>query len=173
VSDTATYYLDYVYADPNDGTPHSRRDFIIIPTEFPLAIAGFQRNAPAALRLRAGAIVTALYELLETVPHVYKSSSEERISTKNQAWAALALGEALRAKPLRGMLPWAWHELVRLRSWPKTEKLLTLVSTLLVVGLTATLAADSTYQKALLGIGSYVLYALYRPVLIGRIFPGR
>ena len=101
------YDLEFVKADD---THDFDRDYFIIPTEILLGIAGFQRGAPAYLRLRAESSLNALVRNLRGFDGFYRPDNEQRVSSVNQCWVAmyLALASKNYTGPGWGSRVWFW-----------------------------------------------------------------
>jgi len=97
LDDQALYFYDYQYRNPANGQIESDRDYVIVPAEALYGIAGFVPNSPIALRLRAESVLSLMQSNIATNRGAFRPTSDERLTTVNQAWCALFLSFALRA----------------------------------------------------------------------------
>jgi hypothetical protein len=96
------YFYDLEF-EKNSGERAFERDYFIVPTEVLVGIAGFQKGAPAYLRLRAEHSLAVLIENMRN-DGFYRPDDEQRVSSLNQCWVAMYL--ALGAKEYAGVGLW-------------------------------------------------------------------
>ena len=92
IVDQALYF--YEFRKPTDDAPKFGRDYFIIPPAHLLAIAGCQPTAPGSLRAATWPIVEALARNVQGNGGLFRTGPDDLVSSKNQAWAALALASA-------------------------------------------------------------------------------
>ncbi len=173
LAETGIYHYEYE-AESSTGNIKYDRDYFIVPTEILLAIAGLQSSAPTLLRLRAEAAIELLAANIDA-NEAFKSSTERRVTSKNQAWAALLLGiAAAQTSPSTGLLSRLWYHLCRQRSenW-LTIYVLPLLSLILVTAATVVTKDATTLVRLEVGIETAILSAIYGPSVLARLLPGR
>ena len=153
LEDFGVYFLEY--RDRQDGAA-PRRDYFIAPTTLVLGLSGLSKNAPGALRVRSDEIVDAVVKNVEK-NQAFVPGTGDRISSKNQAWAALLLGtRADGSLPLFGRV---WYALRKYRrdNW-FTGALLPLIGYMV-----ATVGAVYTEGalKAIPAMGGLVMGGIY------------
>ncbi|MGH9476173.1 MAG: hypothetical protein ACRD1C_07555 [Terriglobales bacterium] len=110
LADLGVYFYEYK-CDGKAGT-----DYFIAPPAIVLATGAFSSSSPILLRQFGEQVAARLAKSLEKSDYGFKPDAEQRVSTKNQAWAALLLKASLspNANPtsLAGMV---WYGLLRER----------------------------------------------------------
>jgi hypothetical protein len=176
MSDLGVYFYDYEYPDGTGGRKFSR-DYFIVPTEMMVGIAGFQAGAPSALRLRAESGIESLVQNINENLGKYRPQ-EQRVSSKNQAWAALMLKLSLS-----GNQPVVWHE----RTWyglrrPRPENWFTqtllpflCIADIILGQITADRVSvgKAVVLKILVPVLGLLTGKLYGKVLFKKLFVGR
>ena len=92
IVDQTIYF--YEFREPNGETTKFGRDYFIIPPAHLLAIAGCQPTAPGPLRATTTQIVDELARNVQDNGGIFRTERADLVSTKNQAWAALAFAAA-------------------------------------------------------------------------------
>jgi hypothetical protein len=90
LGERAVYFYDYEYNSKDDKKQFDR-DYFFIPVDIVIALAGFQTGAPAGMRILAESILGHLIENITENGGVYRPGAGERLSSVDQAWAALLL----------------------------------------------------------------------------------
>jgi hypothetical protein len=174
IADLGVYFYDYQWS--SDGSIIDfGRDYFIVPSEVLLGIAGMQQGAPVPLRARAEDTAKALLANMSAHEGVYRPDSEQRVSTKNQAWSAMLLYLASRAPTLAGGIGGKfWYELRRERkgNW-FTEIGFPLLSLCLIAGLNVAAKDLGTFVSVLATIGMIIIGGLYGSTFLRKWFPGR
>jgi hypothetical protein len=172
------YFYDLEIVKTNNGAHDFHRDYLIVPTEILLGIAGFQRGAPAYLRLRAESSLNALVKNLGGFGGFYRPDNEARVSSVNQCWVAMYL--ALGMKDYSGPAWWS-----RLTFWLLKQRpdafwidaiLLTLCAGgILLAGVTnfPVMSARSFTIKSAAAALAFIAGRLYAPTFLKKIFVGR
>lgn len=115
--------LGVYFYENRRGESASDRDYFIVPTELLLVIAGASHLAPWYLQLRAEAVGVDLYANLLENKGVYRPDPEQKLATKNQGWAALALRSLIDRRDERGtllrLLYWIARRKRERRSWDR------------------------------------------------------
>jgi hypothetical protein len=174
INEGGVYFYDYELQ--KDGNTAFGRDYFIVPTDMLIGIAGFQQRAPAALRLRAEKIVSRLSENLEANGGVFRLGSE-KVTTKNQAWAALMLRtahEAIgRGFGLRRPLAWVAYQMRRERTGNRFTEVWFPFFSMAVIALFGVLLRDQGGLTAgAVALSALFVGGLYGPEVVRRIFPG-
>jgi hypothetical protein len=151
------------------------RDYLIIPTEFLLGIAGCQKGAPAWLRLRAEGALKVVIGNLRANNGAYRPAPSVRIATIDQAWLALMLkaaSGAMSAKPAR------WSGLTyQLRRERRDNWFSRYVFPFISISLITILGVISKDSGVIVNvatsIGTLVIGGLYGSNFVRRLFPGR
>ena len=172
VGDLSVYFYDFQYAD-SYGHVHVGRDYFIVPPEILMGIAGFEPGAPAALRQRAEAAAKALLANIRTNQGVYRPDQEQRVSSKNQAWAALLLSLSLAPAPGSkiGKLLYGLRK-ERTGNW-FTEAVFPLLSLLAITSEIVFFRDLGPLVNVATGLGGLFVSALYGPTFLRKWFPGR
>jgi len=170
------YFYDYQYDQAAGGATGFGRDYFIVPTEILLGIAGFQVGAPSALRMRAESTLDALVLNIREHRQAYLSPSEQRITSKNQAWAALLLSAAARAldggyKPGR-LFPRVGYEIRRERKNRFFEVWFPFLSMIAVTILGVALRKQGGVIDGIVAVAVLLIGGLYGPTVVRRLFPG-
>ena len=173
IGDLGVYFYDFQYRDAS-GNAKFGRDYFIVPTEVLVGIGGYQRGAPTALRQRAEAAVKALLANIKANAGVYKPDASQRVSSKNQAWAALLLARAAELTPSRISFGGLWYELLKERAgnW-FTEYAFPLISLISITAEIVFFRDLGALVNVLTGLGGIVVSALYGPTFLKKWFPGR
>jgi hypothetical protein len=164
------YFYDYRYS-PDQENPH---DYFIVPAQLMLGIAGYQESAPASLRVRAESVATALYKSMSANGGVYQTEPQQRISTKNQAWAATLLSLALASPRLSRLRSRIWYGIRRERrpTW-LTEVALPLLMLVLSIGASVYFRDEGRWINVLTTVNLFFWSSVYGRVWVDRVFPGR
>jgi hypothetical protein len=173
LSDLGVYFYDFAHSRPN-GEVESGRDYFIVPSEILLAIAGMLKGAPLPLRQRAETTVAQLSDNINANNGVYRSDPEQRLSSKNQAWAALLLHLAAANRPAYTGLARVWYELRREQkgNW-FSELIFPLFSIVAITTEIVMFSGLGPPVTVMTGIGGLIISALYGSALIKKWFPGR
>jgi hypothetical protein len=163
-----------------------RTDYLIVPIEVVLGIAGYQPNAPLYLRYRAETTLSLLVKNLQGFDGFYRPDNEQRISSLNQCWVAMYLALAERSKQAgtfvrsaRGLPAWCLYELIKQRPdmfWLDTFMLIFCGLSVLGAGLLPSQGEDFLrllFIKLCAAILAFVAGRLYAPVFLKRIFMER
>ena len=172
------YFYDFEYVEDADGSRRFGRDYFIVPPELILGIAGFQDNSPGAFRLLAESILPRLVSNIRANNGTYLSTSEQRITSNNQAWAALLLSSASRSTwhvyRLRRALARLGYAARRERMGNRfTEVWLPFISMVLVVISGVVLKDEGGLVTGILAVAALMIGGLYGPEVVRRLFPGR
>jgi hypothetical protein len=173
LADLSVYFYEYQNPDMKRQIRFGR-DYFIVPTEMLVAISGFQSGAPGGLRQRSEAILNSLIKNLQENDGAYRPDAEQRISSKNQAWAALLLKvSSSEHKPI-GLIARAWYCLGRPRpeNW-LTNKVLPAVSMIMVTLGSVFLKDAGPLVRAIVAVSVLIIGGLYGPTIFRRFFPGR
>jgi hypothetical protein len=169
LGDLSVYFFDYRYA-PDEGSGYDR-DYFIVPPQLMLGIAGYQECAPVSLRVRAESVVKALSRTMDENDGLYRTDPEQRISTHNQAWAAILLHLAASAPKLSrvGSRIWYWF---RRESW-LTDFVLPLLVLFLSVSANVYWRDKGFWCNVLTTISVVIFSGLFAKVGISRVLRGR
>jgi hypothetical protein len=173
LAETGIYHYEYEAESPTGSVKYDR-DYFIVPTEILLAIAGLQSSAPTLLRLHAEAAIEQLAANING-NEGFKSPTERRLTSKNQAWAALLLGlAASQVSSSANLLSRLWYHLCRQRrdNW-LTIYVLPLLSLVSVTAATVVTKDAAIPIRLGVGIGTASLSAFYGPSVLARLLPGR
>ncbi len=168
-----TYFFDFEFL-PNTQNRVDGRDYFIVSPEILLAVAGFQVGAPPSLRLMAERTVELLNNNLKQNDHAYKPNVGPRISTMDQAWAALLLYVARSKHKSPSRFSKIVYGLLRSRkdNW-FTGKFLPAFSTLAMIALNV-LARDAGLALQIFSaLGLSVTSSIYGPRYFRKLLPGR
>jgi hypothetical protein len=176
MSDLGVYFYDYEYpVGPTNRK--SGRDYFIVPTEMMVGIAGFQAGAPSALRFRAENGIEKLVQNINQNLGMYRPA-EQRVSSKNQAWAALMLKSSSTDHRPVAWYERVWHQLRRSR--PENWFTLTLLPLLCIVDIVLGQIAEGRISpgeavtlKILVPLLGLLTGKLYGKVLFRKLFLGR
>jgi hypothetical protein len=173
LADLGVYFYDFEYRGEAGGTAFGR-DYFIVPSEILVGIAGLQFWAPAALRQRAEAAAKALLLNIDTNQGVYRSDPEQRISSKNQAWAALLLRMSIEQRNTGSGAARTWYWLRRERkgNW-FTELAFPLTSLCVITAEIVIFRGLGSLVDVLTGIGGVIIGGLYGSTFLRKWFPGR
>jgi hypothetical protein len=172
IGDLGVYFYDFQYVE-SDGQPAFGRDYFIVPVEILVGIAGFQKGAPAALCQRAEAATKTLLANIKMNQGVYRPDQEQRVSSKNQAWAALLLSLSLAPARPGSMFSKIWYGLRKERTgnW-FTEIAFPLISLLAITSEIVLFRALGPAVNVTTGFGGIFISALYVPTFLRKWFPG-
>jgi hypothetical protein len=173
LGDLGVYFYDYQFAT-GSGSTEFGRDYFIVPSELLVGIAGLQRGAPVALRERAETAAKALLTSIRTNNGAYRSDPEQRISSKNQAWAALLLYSSIAPPTSSGALARIAYELRKERNgnW-FTEVVFPLFSLCAITAEIVLFRDAGALVNVFTGIGGIIIGGLYGSTLLRNLFPGR
>lgn len=173
LADLGVYFYDF-QASSTSGTPESGRDYFIVPSELLMGIAGLQGGAPVALRQRAEATVRALAANMSSNQGVYRSDPEQRVSSKNQAWAALLVFLSKGTSPSGHTLGALWYALRRERkgNW-FTEIAFPLMSLCAIAWMSVAFRELGMLTNVMTTIGTIIVGGLYGSTFLRKWFPGR
>lgn len=179
LGDQGVYFSDYEH-EPIEGSRYGR-DYYIVPTRVLLAIGGFQPGAPSSLRLLAEATVKSVSKNLQEHAGAYCSEEGARLSTVDQAWAAILLGSAAKGDTLPDPLQRLWYHLVRVRQggWlmetgiPVTSIVSVFVLSAVIASLNRRVSDPSLVADVVGPLANLVVGGLYGPRYLGRLLPGR
>ncbi len=173
-SDLGVYFYDFQFLGEGGALSHSR-DYFIIPIELLIVIVGLLPGARVNARLHALTTIDGVKSIVIRNEGAYRSSPEQRLSTKNQAWAAIALKLATYDldPPLKGQrLLW---NLTKPRANRYVDKWMPPLALLFTTALAALSPANATPTNrvfralALLVIGGlYAAPATFRQLIRGR-----
>jgi hypothetical protein len=170
------YFYDLEFAK-NSGERAFDRDYFIVPTEVLVGIAGFQKGAPANLRLRAESSMKALVENMRS-DGFYRPDDEQRVSSLNQCWVAIYL--ALGAKEYSGVGWWNRTMFWLLRERPDSAwrdgLLLALCSAFILLATFLhfpTVSVWSVLIKIAAVALTFLTGHLYAPAFMKKVFVGR
>ena len=172
-SDLGVYFYDYQFLQPGGGH-HYSRDYFIVPIELLIAIVGLLPNARVNARLHALTTIDHVKSTVVANNGAYRSLSEQRLSTKNQAWAAIALklGTSDVHVPFSGQRV-LWF-LTKPRTNQYVDRWFPVAALILTAGLGAIVTPDAgstatiTRALALLVIGGLYAPTVFRQLLRGR-----
>lgn len=168
-----TYFFDFEYPTDSEEGIKFGRDYFIVSPEILLAIAGFQPGAPSALRLKAEGILTALVDSLRRAGDAYRPPEVDRLSSVDQAWAALLLKTASREHGTPSRASRAWYELCRNRKGNNfTNKVLPVFSFLFFAALNVVAKDWALSVRIAAAVGLAFVGALYGG-RVRQLFPGR
>lgn len=185
------HFYDYEFADPETQDADSKhkfgRDYLIVPIEVVLGIAGYQPNAPLYLRYRAETTLNLLVKNLQGFDGFYRPDNEQRISSMNQCWVAMYLALAERGeetgrpfvRSLKGLPPRWTYALIRQRPdkfWLDSLMLTLCGVSILGAGLLPSDGASFLYLfsiKLCAAILTFIAGRLYAPVFLKHIFMER
>ena len=161
LGDLGVYFYEYRYQNGYDRHKFGR-DYFIVPTELLVALAGYHRAAPSALRHRADRIYRALQSNLKTSVGAFKPDVEQRISSKNQAWAALVLHASNFYRGRKTLVTKAWYELRRRRddNW-FTGWVFPFVALVVTTAANVLLGESGPWHKVFAAISLLVVGSLY------------
>ncbi len=164
LGERAAYFYDYEYIDYPNEKPKFGRDYFFVPTDGLIAIAGLQRGAPPELRFLAEAIVLNLIKNMGENAGAYRPGPGERLSSVDQAWAALLLKLAYRQSFSSDVTERVAYELRRQRAdnW-LTDTALPVFSMLSVTLGNVILKDASLLSSSLAAIAAVVIGGLYGP----------
>lgn len=91
LGERAAYFYDYEYISDTERKEKFGRDYFFAPPDVLIAIAGFQSGVPPELRFLAETIVLDLINNMNDNAGAYRPGTGERLSSVDQAWAALLL----------------------------------------------------------------------------------
>ncbi len=171
------YFYDYEYIDASDGSKKFDSDFFIVPPELILGISGFQYHSPSALRMLAEQIASRLGANIKSNSGGYLSPSEQRITSNNQAWAALFLSSVSRSSWHAYGLGWI-PEKLRYELWRHrmdnrfTGRWLPFVSMVCVVVSSSLLQNADGPRRAFVAVAALIIGGLYGPKVVRRLFRG-
>jgi hypothetical protein len=167
-----TYWFDFEFLPDSKKRIYSR-DYFIVSPEMLLAIAGFQSGAPSSLRLMAERSVDALVSNLRLNGNVYKPSEGARISTIDQAWAAMLLSAAASRHEPPNVLSKLKYEFLRNRkdNW-FTGKFLPVFSPPFVVAANVVLSGAGLTTRIFSALALSMVLSLYGPRYLRRLLPG-
>jgi hypothetical protein len=185
------HFYDYEFAAPNnqdaDQLHEFKTDYLIIPTEVVLGIAGYQPNAPLYLRYRAETTLNLLVKNLQGFDGFYRPDNEQRISSVNQCWVAMYLALAERREDTkRPLLGSVWRlparcafELIRQRPdkfWLDSLMLVLCGISVLVVSFAPSEGVSFPLlftMKLCAAILAFAAGRLYAPIFVKRVFRER
>jgi len=172
LGDLGVYFYDFQYAGENGIL--SDRDYFIVPSELLIGIAGMLAGAPMALRQRAETAVKGLEENIKRNNGAYRSDPEQRISSKNQAWAALLLTVSGKPSPSYQGLSRVWYALRKERrgNW-FTEIVFPLISLSAITSEIVVFRELGPSINVMTGIGGVIISGLYGSTFLRKWFPGR
>jgi hypothetical protein len=174
LDERVTYFYDYEYLPEQEGASQFGRDYFIVPTEILIAIAGFQPGAPSSLRLMAEASLDALSKNLQHHHGLYCPGENERVNTKDQAWAALLLKISTSGYQGPGRISRMKYWLFRKRDDNWFTGLVFPWLSMLVMTAFDVITKDAALPIQLLtAAGTLVVGALYGSEYIRKLFPGR
>jgi hypothetical protein len=170
LGDLGVYFYDYKYSPDQK----NRRDYFIVPAQLMLGIAGYQDSAPAALRVRAESVATALHKSMSANGGVYLTEPQQRTSTKNQAWAAILLSLALTNPKLSRLGSRIWYGIRRERrpTW-LTESVLPLLVLFLSISASVYFRDEGRWINTLTTVNVFFWSSVYGRVWVDRVFLGR
>lgn len=144
LSENHSYFYEYQYAEPGSSAPHWNRDSVYLYSEIMIGIAGFLPNAPTALCLHAEGILKRVLENIST--EGFRPLQGGRISTVEQAWCCvfLALAKQQASRRTRGLSKVHY-----------------------------TFQLQPTWLNLIKVVGYLVIFGLYGPTVVKRLFPGR
>jgi len=99
LGDLGVYFYEYWYPDEG-GNTQSGRDYFIVPIEILLGIVGRLPSSPGAVHQRSREALNSLIKSLGESDGAYRAP-EQRVSSKNQAWAAMLLKLAMADAKIR------------------------------------------------------------------------
>jgi hypothetical protein len=185
------HFYDYEFIDrKNKEADHEhefKTDYLIVPIEVILGIAGYQPNAPLYLRYRAETTLNLLVKNLRGFDGFYRPDNEQRISSVNQCWVAMYLALAERSeeagppflRSLTGLPARCAYELIKQRPdkfW-FDSLMLTLCGISVLVGSLAPSQDLSLTRlivlKVCTAILAFIAGRLYAPVFLKRVFMER
>ncbi len=168
-----TYFFDFEFLPDSDNRIFSR-DYFIVSPEILLAIAGFQSGAPGSLRLMAERTVDVLISNLKQNGNAYKPSGGTRISTIDQAWAAMLLSAAASKHEPPNKLSKIKYALLRKRkdNW-FTGKFLPAFAPPLVVACNVVFSsAAGLTTRIVSALALSLVLSVYGPRYLRRLLPG-
>jgi len=173
LADLGVYFYDFQVVSTN-GTNESGRDYFIVPSELLMGIAGLQVGSPVALRERAEAAIRALTANMANNQGMYRSDPEQRISSKNQAWAALLLFLSKGPSPSGHTFGLLWYGLRRERkgNWA-TEIAFPLMSLCAIAWMSVAFRELGMMTNVMTTIGTIIVGGLYGSTFLRKWFPGR
>lgn len=178
LGEQGVHFLDYEYII--DGDRRFGRDYFIVPTRLVLALAGFQPGAPSALRLLGEHSVDSVANSMTARNGMFSGRLGGRISTVDQAWAALFLRFALDATRLPGPAPRLWYELLRVRENWFLDRVFPVGATVIALGLSTVVtfgnrshATPSLSADVIATVGSFLIGGIYGARFVQRLLPGR
>ncbi len=167
-----TYFFDFEFLPDSKNRIYSR-DYFIVSPEMLLAIAGFQSGAPGSLRLMAERTVDVLNNNLKQNGNVYRPSEGARISTIDQAWAAMLISAAASKHEPPNKLSKIKYALLRSRkdNW-FTGKFLPAFAPPLVVACNVVLSsAAGLTTRIVSALALSLVLSLYGPKYLRRLLP--
>jgi hypothetical protein len=185
------HFYDYEFAAPNSPDAVDKHefktDYLIIPIEVVLGIAGYQPNAPLYLRYRAETTLNLLVKNLQGFDGFYRPDNEQRISSVNQCWVAMYLALAERSEEegrplLRSVMSLPSRcvfELIKQRPdkfW--LDSLMLTLCGLSVLGASVLPSQGASFVRILstklcAAVLAFVAGRLYAPVFLKRVFMER
>jgi hypothetical protein len=159
----------YEYGFILNGEERYERDYIVLPTEVLLALAGLQARAPGRLRVRARTVVSRVITRLRN-HHVYRADETSRAASFDQAWIALLLYGAAEKYASPRLIDRLDYFLSRPREGYFMDKVFPVIA-FAIASLTATWAANAPEMaeaptvKTIAIFGTSVILALYRDAL--------
>jgi hypothetical protein len=173
LGDLGVYFYDY-QVGAGGGSTEFGRDYFIVPSELLVGIGGLQRGAPVALRERAETAAKALLANIRTNNGAYRSDPEQRISSKNQAWAALLLCLSIAPPTTHGAFARIVYELIKERNgnW-FTEVVFPLLSVCAITTEIVLFRDAGAPVNVFTGVGGIIIGGLYGTTFLRKWFPGR
>lgn len=166
-NEQAVYFYDYEYSPDSTGQTLFSRDYFILPEEVFFSLAGFLSSAPIDLQLRAEATLNKLLENFSQNSYSYRSAKNERLTSLDQAWAAIFLKVALDGRGKLGFFRRFAYELRRQRkdNW-YTATLIPFISVFIVAILSVVATSSSLLIQIVAAFATLTIGGLYGPLVI-------
>lgn len=171
-NDLGVYFYDFQFRDAQGETAYAR-DYFIVPTELLCGIVGFANQSGISARLRAIGTIDHVKRVVMTNDGAYRSSWQQRISTKNQAWAAIALKLASMDREGASWLQRCFWFFAKPRTGPKVDKWFPVFALVSTTILSALVSAGNPGADAFKAFAMLIVGGLYAPNAVRHLIKGR
>lgn len=162
LDDQNVYFYDVEHSANEEMETSFSRGYLFVSTELLIGMAGLQAGASSSLRLRAEATHDSVCAHFEQNQYAYRPDVGERISTMNQAWAAIFLRLPLDGAVNSGRTVRIWYALIRNRKdnvW--TGTVIPFVNTIIVTVLSIVVQSGGLFFKIVASLAILFIGSIY------------